>query len=269
MTGDPAGPLHHRRRGAGPVLVLQHGFLGSGACFEPQIEAFAGSHDVIAADLPGFAGSAGRGYPGSVEGLAAALVALLDSLGVERFALLGHSLGGLVAQQVALDHGARVERLVLYGTSSRGAMPNRHESFEQSIARLEAEGVAATAERIAKTWFVEGEAAAFYPAALAIARETPKETLIACLRSLPDWDVTEQLPALRMPTLVIHGERDRSYSRAEALALVEAIEGAAFWSAPGCAHNAHLEQPAPFNRALGRFLSGDAPPPESSGSSPA
>lgn len=264
-----SGPLHYRRRGAGPVLVLQHGFLGSGACFAPQIEAFAESHDVIAADLPGFAGSAGRGYPGSVEGLAAALLALLDDLGVGRFALVGHSLGGLVALQAALDHRERVERLVLYGTSSRGAMPSRHESFEASIARLEAEGVAATAARIAKTWFVEGEAAAFYPQALAIARETPKETLIACLRSLPDWDVTARLPALRLPTLVIHGEKDRSYSRAEALALVEAIEGAAFRSVPGCAHNAHLEQPALFNRALAGFLSGDAPPPAGSGSSPA
>lgn len=260
VTREPeAAELHYRRRGSGPSLVLQHGFLGSGAVFAPQIAALATSHDVIAPDLAGFAGSAARGYPGSVEGLARALTALLDALEIDRFALLGHSLGGLVALQTALDLGPRVERLVLYGTASRGAMPNRHESFEDSIARLQVEGPAATAARIAATWFVDGAADPAYPEALAIARETPVETSIACLRSLPDWDVTDRLATLRVPTLVMHGEADRSYSRAEAEALVAGIAGAALWSAPGCAHNAHLEQPALFNRALAAFLAGETP----------
>ena len=67
--------LHYRRQGTGACLVLQHGFLGSGACFEPQMDFFSRAYDVVAADLPGFAGSAGCGYPGSVEGLAKALTA--------------------------------------------------------------------------------------------------------------------------------------------------------------------------------------------------
>ena len=247
--------LHYQRQGAGASLVLQHGFLGSGACFEPQIAFFSRTHDVVAADLPGFAGSADCGYPGSVEGLAEALTALLDRLGIARFSLLGHSLGGLVALQTALDLGERVERLVLYGTSSRGAMPNRHESFEDSIARVEAEGTERAAARIARTWFVEGEEAAFYPQSLRIARSTPKETWIACLRSLPEWDVTARLSALRVPTLVIYGERDRSYGGAEALALSEAIAGATLRIVPDCAHNLHLEKPERFNAIVHGFLS--------------
>ena len=249
--------LHYQRQrqGAGASLVLQHGFLGSGACFAPQIAFFSRTYDVVAADLPGFAGSVDCGYPGSVEGLAEALADLLDRLGIGRFSLLGHSLGGLVALQTALDLGERVERLVLYGTSSRGAMPNRHESFEQSVARVEVEGTERAAARIARTWFVDGERAAFYPQSLRIARSTPQETWIACLRSLPDWDVTARLSTLRVPTLVIYGERDRSYGRAEALALSEAIEGAALRVVPDCAHNLHLEKPALFNEILQDFLS--------------
>lgn len=246
--------LHHLRRGSGPPLVFQHGFLGGGACFEPQLAFFARYHDVIAPDLPGFAGSADQPYPGSVEGLAEALIGLLDSLGIGRFCLVGHSLGGLVALQTALDHGDRVERLVLYGTSCRGAMPNRHESFAETAARLEAEGVEPTAERIAKTWFADGETAAAYRQCLEIACATPKETCIACLESLPQWDVAGRLAELRMPTLVVRGARDRSYSRAEALALHGGIAGARLWEVPDCAHCLHLEAPEAFNRALRAFL---------------
>lgn len=129
--------LTYRRQGRGPALVLQHGFLGGLGVFAPQFDHFSRFYDVIAADLPGFAGSADEPCEGSVPGMSESLVELLDSLGVTSFSILGHSLGGMVALQTALDHGRRVEKLVLYGTSRRGgAQTGRRSLLPQVLARM-------------------------------------------------------------------------------------------------------------------------------------
>lgn len=178
--------LTYRRQGRGPALVLQHGFLGGLGVFAPQFDHFSRFYDVIAADLPGFAGSADEPCEGSVPGMSESLVELLDSLGVTSFSILGHSLGGMVALQTALDHGRRVEKLVLYGTSRRGEMPNRHETFEESIARFEAEGVEKAAERIVATWFVDGDRAPYYRLCLEAGRGANGEAVSPASGPCPD-----------------------------------------------------------------------------------
>ncbi len=247
--------LNHKRCGQGPALVLQHGFLGGSGYFAPQMARFCHSHDVIAADLPGFAGSAAEPTPASIEGLSDALIGLLDELGVERFALLGHSMGGMVALQTALDHPKRIERLVLYGTSANGRLPNRFETFERSIERLRQDGIEATAARIAATWFVEGQRAPFYRLCVEAGRGVTEAAAVACLQAIPTWDVSARLGTLDMPTLVVYGDNDRSYGLDEALDLARGIADARLCILPDCAHNVHLEKPDLFNQVVADFLS--------------
>ena len=252
--------LNFRRAGRGrKVLVLQHGFVGGSGYWAPLMAHLEPYFDIVAPDLPGFAGSAHLPAPDSIEGLAGAVLALLDHLGVERFALLGHSMGGSVAQQLALDHPERIERLVLYGTAACGDLPGRFETFEESIRRLEQDGIAATAERIAATWFVHGRTAAFYPLCAEAGRGAARDAAIACLRALPRFDVRARLGEIAMPTLIIGGDRDRSIALAQLLELQRGIRGAELCVAPGCAHNVHLEKPELFNRVVGDFLLAAAP----------
>ena len=107
--------LHHRRFGAGETVVLQHGFVGSGEIFAPLIAELAPNFDVIAADLPGLGGSAGVPAPDGVGEIARMLADTLAGLGVDRFSILGHSLGAETALHLALDFPERDERLILYG----------------------------------------------------------------------------------------------------------------------------------------------------------
>jgi pimeloyl-ACP methyl ester carboxylesterase len=247
--------LNFRRAGRGrKVLVLQHGFVGGSGYWAPVMAHLEPYFDIVAPDLPGFAGSSQIPAPDSIEGLAGALLELLDRLGIERFALLGHSMGGSVAQQLALDHPARIERLVLYGTAASGDLPGRFETFEESIRRVEQDGIAATAERIAATWFVHGRAAAFFPLCAEAGRGAALEAAIACLRAIPRFDVRARLGEIDMPTLVIGGDRDRSVALAQLIQLQVGIRGAQLCIAPGCAHNVHLEKPDLFNRVVGDFL---------------
>jgi pimeloyl-ACP methyl ester carboxylesterase len=246
--------LHFRRHGKGATLVMQHGFLGGGGYWVPQLGGFGQTFDVIAPDLPGFAGSADRPAQDSIEGMAGAVVALIGGLGVDRFHLLGHSMGGMVAQQIALDHPGRVTKLVLYGTAPLGDLPGRFETLEASIARLETAGVEATADRIVRTWFVDGDAAPYYPLCREAGRGTGAEAAVKALRGVKRWDVRSRLGELKMPTLILCGDRDRSISLDQAYALKEGIASSQLCIAPGSAHNVHLEKPELFSQVVRDFL---------------
>ena len=246
--------LHYRRYGKGTTLVMLHGFLGGGGYWLPQLGAFGSAFDVIAPDLPGFACSADEPLEDTIEGLARAVVAVIDALGVERFCMLGHSMGGMIAQQIALDHPDRVHKLVLYGTVPSGDLPKRFETLEASIARLESEGVEACAKRIVSTWFVDGAAAPYYRLCDRAGRGTRVDAAVKALAGVLKWDVRDRLKELKMPTLVLSGDRDRTMAPDQAHALWQGIEGGQLCIAPGCAHNVHLEKPEFFNQVVRDFL---------------
>ena len=251
--------LHYRRAGTGPTLVLQHGFLGGGAYWRPQIDALSPMFDVIAPDLAGFAGSARERIETSIEGHARAVVDLLDALEIERCHFVGHSMGGMVAQQIALEHPDRISRLVLYGTASSGNVPERFESLDRSIRRIEEDGITACAERIVGTWLVDGDRSPYYPLCLQAGREASEEAAIAALRALAQWDVTQRLGEIALPTLVLCGDSDRSVGLQETLSLRRAIGNSALCIAPRCAHNVHLDAPELFNDVVRAFLSRSDP----------
>lgn len=100
--------LHYRRSGTGPPLVLVHGFLGGIAEWEALTTHLTSRFDVIAIDLPGFGGSAAVLPPNTIAGYGDLIIRLLETLGIRRFALLGHSMGAMIAQQTALDYGDRL-----------------------------------------------------------------------------------------------------------------------------------------------------------------
>ncbi len=246
--------LNFRRYGAGPTLVLQHGFVGGGGYFAPQAAALSRFFDVICPDLPGFAGSASVSAEMTTTGLSRALMELLDELGVERFSLLGHSMGGGVALQTALDHPRRVHKLVLYGTASTGRMPKRFETVKETLDRIRLDGIQATAERIAATWFVEGARAPMYDFCVSAAGEPDQAAAMKAIENFQKWDVSERLGELKMPVLVICGDRDRSYSLEDTLAMMRRIARSELCVLPNCAHAAHLEAPEIFTDLLTTFL---------------
>jgi pimeloyl-ACP methyl ester carboxylesterase len=234
---------------------MQHGFLGGGGYFAPQMAALSHGYDIIAPDLPGFAGSRDEPVAVSIEELSRAQVNLLDAIGIGKFHLLGHSMGGMVALQTALDHPSRVKKLVLYATNSSGNLPGRFETFEETCAKVMQFGVDAVAADVTATWFHAREAAPMYRFCLDAGAGAREAAVLASLRAFSSWDVEDRLRNLKMPVLVIAGDKDRSYNLEGLLRLSAAISNADLCILPGCAHCAHLEQADLFNAAVGRFLS--------------
>jgi len=247
-------PLHYTRHGRGPALVLLHGFVGGSGFWLNQSIGLKDHFDLIAVDLPGFAGSADVPAPDTLSGYAQVVVDHLSSIGVSDFALLGFSMGGMMAQQLVKDHPGRVNSLILYGSSAIGDLPHRFESWEASIARLERDGVDATTDKTVATWFVDGVSHPFYPICRKACGGANKASCIRVMRAMQGWSSVPWLASIDLPTLVIVGDKDRSTKPSDSVVLWEGIPGAEFCVMPNCAHGAHMENPELFNRVVGDFV---------------
>ncbi len=246
--------LNYARYGSGKPLVLLHGYAGGLGYWLPVTADLKNRFDIIAVDLAGFAGSAREDTPDTIAGHAAQVMELLDHLKVDRFSLLGFSMGGMIAQQAALDYAGRIETLILYGSSAVGDLPHRFEPWEAAIDRVKTEGVEATADRTSATWFVDGTDNPYYEICREAGRGACAESCIKTMRAMQHWSSLDRLSELNMPTLVIVGDKDRSTRPSDSIVLWEGIEGAELCVLPGCAHGAHMEKPALFNRVLAEFL---------------
>lgn len=236
-------------------LVLVHGFMGGSAQWQEQIDAFSGTYDVIAFDLPGFGANNHLPALHSISAFAEWVIAELRRSGVERYHLLGHSMGGMIVQEMArMDHD-HIERLVLYGTGATGVLPGRFETIEQSKARARTDGAKTTARRIAATWFLDRENAPAFEACAAIAEKAAPEAIQAGLDAMQCWRGGDLLKDIKHDTLVIWGDRDRTYPWQQTLQLWTDIPQANLAVVPQCAHAVHLEMASVFNLLVSGFLS--------------
>lgn len=103
-------------------IVFVHGLMGGSAQWQDQVRALEG-FDVIALDLPGFGENAHMGAIASIADFAMWALDELNTRGIQRFHLVGHSMGGMIAQEMVARAPERIEHLVLYGTGATGVLP--------------------------------------------------------------------------------------------------------------------------------------------------
>ena len=111
-------------------LVFVHGYLGGSMQWADQVKTFGGQFRIITPDLPGFGENHAMTTPETIRGLAQYVLDELDRLGVDRFHLVGHSMGGMIVQEMVALAPERVDKLVLYGTGPVGIMPGRFETID-------------------------------------------------------------------------------------------------------------------------------------------
>ncbi|MCR9140004.1 MAG: alpha/beta hydrolase [Alphaproteobacteria bacterium] len=237
-------------------LVLVHGFMGGSGQWALQAP-LAERRQLIGVDLPGFGANAQAEPVNSIETFARWALDEVTRRGVDRFDLLGHSMGGMIVQEMVRIAPDRIARLILYGTGATGTLPGRFESIKTSMQRARADGPKSTARRIAATWFLSGEAADEYPACAQIAKESTLPAIIAGLEAMQGWSGRDHLPKIRTPTLVLWGDGDRTYSWQQIEELWQQIPDSRLAVVPKCAHAVHLERPDIFNQLIDCFLSGN------------
>jgi pimeloyl-ACP methyl ester carboxylesterase len=241
-----------RRAGArGPALMFVHGVGSTAAIWDEQLEAFGGDHRAFAIELRGNGALADPG-PSLItrEGFAADVLAVADAAGIDRFTVVGCSLGGVVAFELWKRVPERIEALVIVGSFAQ--YPNaqtyadgvkaaaREAGNMDAFARIRAPRLGLSPERTQVT--IEQMACKSVPCYLASTDAT--------------WtgDYRDVLPTIGVPTLVACGERDAIAPRPLSDEITAGIPGATFVEIEGAGHVANADAPEHFNNALRAFL---------------
>ena len=240
--------------GKGFPLILIHGFLGSSKMWEPQINFFKNHFRVITPDLPGFGKSNKAKSHNSIQSIANLLMDCLKEKKIDKFYLLGHSMGGMIVQEMAKEYGNKIVKLICYSTGPRGEMPGRFESVDQSRENLKKKGLEIIAKNIAKTWFVKKENAKYFDICIEAGKQASTKAADDALIAFKNWNGVDTLKNIKNETLIVWGDQDKSYNLEQIKTLEKSIKKSKLVIFKNCAHNVHLEQPDQFNNTIKNFL---------------
>jgi aminoacrylate hydrolase len=257
--------VQYWKTGTGPAVVLVQGAGVIGEGWRPQIDALKERHTVIWIDNRGIGQSVMTGGVLTVEDMAADVLAVVDAERLDRFHLVGHSMGGLIAQQVALAATPRVQSLALLCTFLQG-----RQGAALSMGLL----VTALRSRIGtrrmrRHAFVGLVMPPEYLAGIDLdvlcenlkglfGRDLAEQPPIVMrqVRAMSRFDVSPELGRLAaIPTLVMSAEHDRIARPAYGRALAAAIPGATLIEFKGAGHAVTIQCAAEVNAMLGRHLS--------------
>jgi pimeloyl-ACP methyl ester carboxylesterase len=265
--------LHVENHGAGPPVILAHGFAGSARNFRPQARALAGEYRVVLYDAPGHARSGSpRAGPSALpvvrapEGygladLVEAFARVADATSPDQPVVAGGlSMGAATALHYASSSPHRVRALMLASLpGGRGAAASVSTGAGSFAAAIERDGLEAAGAR-----FVWGPQSGLDPGARKWVRqgllEHPAGALAALLRGalseLPGpEEMAHRLADLRIPTLVVAGADDPA-SLEPSRRLAGLVPGARFEVIEGAGHVVNLAKPAEFNALMLDFLRG-------------
>jgi pimeloyl-ACP methyl ester carboxylesterase len=251
------------RLGDGPVAVLLlHGVGGGRAIWADTASGTTSAladagFSALAVDLPGYGDSP---LPESlnVATIAQSVAATIRALGFERAVLVGHSMGGMVAQELATSDPGAVCGLVLACTSPAFGKPGG--DWQQAFLRdrltlLDAGlGMVGLAAKLVPGMVAPGADEGAIAHARSVMAAVPEATYRAALAAIVAFDRRSALADIRVPTLCLAGEHDRTAPPDMMRRMAERIPGAEYACVPAAGHVANVEQPAAFNGALVSFL---------------
>jgi 3-oxoadipate enol-lactonase/4-carboxymuconolactone decarboxylase len=252
----PAATLYYRLDGADdkPVVVLSHSLGLDHGMWDRQAADLLPHFRVLRVDTRGHGASSDPAGDYSVETLGRDVLAIVDAIGIDRFAFVGLSLGGMIGQWLALNVAPRLTHLVLANTTARVSQPAAMEERRRTVL---ASGMAAVVDAVMARC-LSPETIASHTAEAAWARRTLLATAPAgyagCCAAIRDMDHRDALARISTPTLVIAGERDVSMPPAEHSDILSARIPGAFTVRLRAAHVSNLEQPRTFSAALLKFL---------------
>jgi len=183
--------------GEGDPLILLHGGFGSVEMFGPNLELLAAGRQVIGVDLQSHGRSPAADRPMRFETMADDIAALISSLGFDRAAIMGFSLGGGVGLRTAIQHPQVVERLVLVSTVFK-----RQGWYPEMTAGMDAMGPE-TAGHLMQTPIYEA-----YRRVAPRAEDWPVlvRQVVEAVKVGYDWSA--EIPDLSMPVMLVIGDAD-------------------------------------------------------------
>jgi pimeloyl-ACP methyl ester carboxylesterase len=251
---DDGARLYVISRGAGRPIVMVHGVSLSSRVWAKQFDALpAAGFRAVAFDVRGHGASTVGTTGHSLPNLADDLDAVLEALDLHDAVLVGHSMGGMAVQAFAIRHPEalrdRVCGIVLLSTSSRMIMS------DLGVLRGAAErvvgfapDVAAVMRRrnlgllIARVGFGDAPAPSHVEATRQMLAECTRDTIRGAGAGIVTLDLAEDLPRVKVPTLVVVGTADALTPARDARAIAAAIPDAELVEMPGAGHMLMFER---------------------------
>jgi non-heme chloroperoxidase len=239
----------------GEPVILLHGYTDSWFSYSRVLPLLAPRFRAISITQRGH-GDSDR--PGSYTGddFAADVDGLMQALGIERATVVGHSMGSFVAQSVAIRYPERVKKLVLVGSGTTAAneVIVGLNDFVQTLSDPVPYDFAY--EFQASTVFVPVPQQ-FLETAVGESLKLPAQVWKDVLNGLIATDNAARLDEIAALTLIIWGDQDGIFPRAEQDALAALIPNATLSVFPQTGHAPHWERPRDFAKELEKFVKKD------------
>lgn len=241
-----------------PVLVLAPSLGTLPEMWDPQLAVFERRFRVVRVAHRGHDARDVPPGPYSLAELGGDVLALLDSLGVQRFSFCGVSLGGMVGMMLAARVPGRLERLAVCSTSAH--LPPEQGWLDRAAA-VRASGMSAVADAVLARWFTP-DFAASRPGAVEPCRRMllsiPPEGYAGCCEAIASMDLRSELPGIAAPTLVLAGSDDPATPVSHAETIASLVPGARLEVIEGAAHLATVQDPGTTTDLLLEHFGGDA-----------
>lgn len=244
----------HRGRLAPPPIVFLHGFTLDGRMWDGQLEYFGATHRTIAVDAKGHGKSDAPPTGYSRRDRVLDLKAFVDGIGLDRFHLVGLSMGGSTALGFALEHQHRLESLTLVSTGAAGYNVSKKISHIDRLAKEKGLEAARTKWReISLMYYKEDKQGIAQRMATMIDQHSGAIWMDPRRGNYPREEDLPRVHSIDAPTLIIAGSEDKVFVELAEL-LHQRIRGSNLLIYDGIGHMVNMEAPSRFNKDLERFI---------------
>ncbi len=237
-----------------PVLAFSNSLGLDHTLWDVQAADLLPHFRILRYDTRGHGASDGPPGDYSIELLARDVLGLAEALGIHKFAFCGISLGGFIGQWLGARGNGRISHLILANTSSYVGPASNWEARKQAVA---SGGMSAIGDMFIQRSFVPETLARGEPRVESLQRiflGTNPVGYMGCCVAVRDMNQTAMLRDIRVPTLVISGDRDVATPwEGHGDVLTREIPGARVVRLPA-AHLSNIERPRSFTAALLDFL---------------
>lgn len=251
--------LAYVREGSGPTLLLIHGLAGDHSAWTPQVKEWSKRFDVVAPDSRGAGRSTQVNEEISTEDMAEDFLLFMTSLGIERFHVVGRSMGGAIGQWMALKAPERVLSLAMLASFSV-LDPVGKRSLENMREVLELTGSWAAHARHSVLNFVSN---AFYNEEKERVAEIERiiassDRLQACYvrqnHAVIAHNTLDELHRIVCPVAVMSGGRDPLCGPLATRWMVERLRNANWTEFEDSSHFFLMEEPERFMKAMDKWF---------------
>ncbi len=237
-----------------PWLIFSNSVATDSSLWNEQIPRLSNRFRCLRYDHRGHGLSDASDGKYSIDMLSDDLIALMDSLDIEKASLVGISMGGMTVLTLAKNHPERVSKLVVCDCGP-AASPASAQQWQQRINLVSEDGMDAIVDETIGRWFTKETLETntdIIEKVSTMIRSTSVPGFIGSAYALATFDLRPDLENLNLPTLFIAGEQDAIAGGTRMLS--ETVPGSKFVAIIGAGHLCNLENPSDFLAALTEFL---------------